>query len=89
MEKVRDVQKKAGLARVTSPFKQAMTKYKNGGLKSLGESIINKFIGFDDHIFRLTLHELRELFTLTGWTITQEHWQKPPYDYCIYISAKK
>lgn len=66
-----------------------MTKYKDGGLKSLGASIINKFIGFDDHIFRLTLRELRELFTLTGWTITKEHWQKPPFDFCIYVSAKK
>ena len=43
----------------------------------------------DDHIFRFTHGQLLDLFRTTGWDIEKEHWQKPPFDTCLYACGKK
>jgi hypothetical protein len=42
----------------------------------------------DDHAFRLSYNQLRDLLSLTGFSIEKEHWQKPPWTYVIYLSAR-
>ncbi len=42
----------------------------------------------DDHTFRLKYSELMDLFGKTGWKVLKEHWQKPPFNYCIYICCE-
>jgi len=52
--------------------------------------IMNLFIKNDDHhIFRFTRSNLQDLLGEIGFYITKEHWQKPPFNYCLYITAKK
>ena len=43
----------------------------------------------DDHNFRLTHLELLDLISATKFEVVKEHWQKPPYRYVVYISARK
>lgn len=38
----------------------------------------------DDHMYRFTHLELMDLMEKSGWKVTKQHWQKPPYYYCIY-----
>jgi SAM-dependent methyltransferase len=41
----------------------------------------------DHHIFRFTHAELKDLLSATGFTVNKEHWQKPPFSYCLYMGA--
>lgn len=43
----------------------------------------------DDHMFRLTYAGLMDLFECTGWDVIREHWQKPPFDDCLYVCGQK
>jgi len=43
----------------------------------------------DDHMFRLTHSTLIDLYVKTGWHIVKEHWQKPPFQFCIYACGHK
>jgi ubiquinone/menaquinone biosynthesis C-methylase UbiE len=43
----------------------------------------------DEHIFRLTHSTLMDLYAKSGWDIVKEHWQKPPFQYCIYACGQK
>jgi SAM-dependent methyltransferase len=43
----------------------------------------------DDHIFRFTYQELLDLLSVTGFQVKKEHWQKPPYSFSIYLTARK
>lgn len=43
----------------------------------------------DDHMFRLTHENLKDLFDRTGWKVVKEHWQKPPFEYVIYACGQK
>ena len=42
----------------------------------------------DDHNFRLKYQELLDLISMTGFSVIKEHWQKPPYTFVIYVSAR-
>jgi SAM-dependent methyltransferase len=43
----------------------------------------------DDHNFRLKYSELLDLISTSGFKVVKEHWQKPPYSYVIFVSARK
>jgi ubiquinone/menaquinone biosynthesis C-methylase UbiE len=43
----------------------------------------------DDHMFRWAYEDLIDLVYTTGFKVVKEHWQKPPFTMCIYLSAKK
>jgi ubiquinone/menaquinone biosynthesis C-methylase UbiE len=43
----------------------------------------------DDHNFRLTHSQLLDLIARTGFRVTREHWQKPPFRHVIYVSGTK
>lgn len=43
----------------------------------------------DDHMFRWIYEDLIDLLQITKFNIVKEHWQKPPFSMCIYLSAKK
>ena len=43
----------------------------------------------DDHMFRFTHETLIDLYMKTGWDIVKEHWQKPPFQFCIYVCGQK
>ena len=70
------------------------------GIKNLARIINHKVIRVrskergnkisDDHMFHGTYEDLIDLINkTTGFKVTKEHWQKPPYTMCIYLSAKK
>jgi len=42
----------------------------------------------DDHMFRFTHMQLIDLMEKTGWSVIKQHWQKPPYYYCIYVMGE-
>lgn len=43
----------------------------------------------DGHMCRWQYEDILDLCKSTNFTITKEHWQKPPYGACIYIASKK
>lgn len=43
----------------------------------------------DHHMFHFTHRQLMELLAAAQFTIVREHWQKFPFDYCIYVSATR
>ena len=85
-------------ARVLLPIRIAK-KLKRDGLLDLFNSAYRRFRTMrtpnksthreDDHMFRLTHGTLVELFDKTGWDIIKEHWQKPPFQFCIYACGQK
>lgn len=42
----------------------------------------------DDHMYRFTHLQLIDLMERSGWKVAKEHWQKPPYYYCIYAMGE-
>jgi SAM-dependent methyltransferase len=74
-------------------------KVQREGLDGLFRAMINRMsknkkisadpIETDDHMFRWRYDDLVSLLSITGFDIAKEHWQKPPYDTCVYISALK
>ena len=42
-----------------------------------------------EHMFRWKYEDLVDLMCITGFNIVKEHWPKPPFTMCIYLSAKK
>jgi ubiquinone/menaquinone biosynthesis C-methylase UbiE len=51
-------------------------------------SLVSRFVHLDHHMNRLTISQLHDLYRNTGWIVVKEHWQKPPYNYCIYSCAE-
>lgn len=45
--------------------------------------------GVEEHAFRLDYDSLVDLLNVSGFEITKEHWQKPPFSMCLYVTAKK
>ncbi|MCX6985033.1 MAG: hypothetical protein NT118_09845, partial [Lentisphaerae bacterium] len=74
---------------VLSVFSKIRRKLENDGVRGLVDSIIQKLFQKDDHMYHLTYNQLLDLFEKTGWSVVKEHWQKPPYDFCIYVSLTK
>jgi SAM-dependent methyltransferase len=50
---------------------------------------IPKVISGRDHMFHWKYSDLIDLLGKTKFRIIKEHWQKPPFDMCIYILAGK
>jgi SAM-dependent methyltransferase len=48
-----------------------------------------KIKGVEEHAFRLNYDSLTDLLNVSGFEITKEHWQKPPFSMCLYLTAKK
>jgi ubiquinone/menaquinone biosynthesis C-methylase UbiE len=73
---------------------RVLRKIRSIGVLSTLKAIASKLVGtfqhqYDDHNFRLKYEELRDLISTTGFNIEKEHWQKPPFTYVIYVSARK
>jgi len=69
-------------------------KFKYEGLPGLARGAIRKVMKkrekkIPDHMFRWTYEDLIDLVRKTGFKVVKEHWQKPPFTMCIYLSAKK
>jgi SAM-dependent methyltransferase len=71
-------------------------KLEREGVVGLLKGVISRLAGFlrvqgvekkDHHIFRFTHAELKDLLSTIGFTVNKEHWQKPPFSYCIYLRA--
>lgn len=61
-----------------------------GLLRAVSNRVRNMAVDHtDDHMFRLTQSTLRDLYVVTGWNVVKEHWQKPPFQFCIYTCAEK
>jgi SAM-dependent methyltransferase len=70
-------------------FKEAYRVLKPQGRLMIGLSIVELQAGKeDDHAFRFSYDQLMDLLNSTGFGIEKEHWQKPPWTYVIYLSAK-
>lgn len=75
-------------------FKRISNKISNEGVSSLKKAITRRLKGLakghhDDHMFRFDDKDLLSLLERCGFKIEKTHWQKPPFSYCIYVSAKK
>lgn len=74
---------------------EVIEKIRREGLAGLGRAAFNRMRRWlrggaeDDHMFHWNYEDLRDLLREGGFTVTKEHWQKPPVNYCIYISARK
>jgi len=69
-----------------SNFKKLLKK----SIINLKEKVMFLVRGYrhnDDHMYRLTYNQLIDLLHLTGYRIIKEHWQKPPFTYCLNLSA--
>ena len=84
--------------RVSLPIRVAK-KLKRDGFLALFRTISKRFRHWstpgraahhtDDHMFCLTHSTLVDLYVKTGWHIVKEHWQKPPFQFCIYACGQK
>ena len=81
-------------------FREANRVCKHGGHMLVGLAIeekipwslrgmVRNIIKPDLHTNRQTVESLHELYRQTGWRIEQEHWQKKPFDYCLYSCVRK
>ncbi len=77
-------------------------KWKSGGWQALSQAVMSKVstlasrLGLpikkaekhDDHMYRFGHAQLIDLMERTGWQVVKQHWQKPPYYYCIYAMGE-
>ena len=71
---------------------EAQRVTKQNGHILIGLAIIEKLKNppaHDDHMFRFTHLQVKDLMEKSGWEIEKEHWQKDPWYFCLYISGKK
>jgi SAM-dependent methyltransferase len=72
------------LVRVTRTIRRA-------GLKGLTRAVVARMRRTekrtDDHTFHWNYEDLIDLLYITSFDIVKEHWQKPPFTMCIYLSA--
>ena len=74
-------------------------KIRREGLKGLARAMVvrmkklakrfGKQKQTDDHMFHWDYKDLIDLLHATSFDVVKEHWQKPPFTKCIYLSAKK
>ena len=63
------------------------------GIKGLKRTLLERLLHHvnltrhEDHMFHLTYEELNDLIKQSGYKITKEHWQKSPFEHCIYLAA--
>jgi len=66
---------------------------RRAGLKGLVRAVVARIRRTekraDGHVFRWNYEDLIDLLHITGFDIVKEHWQKPPFTMCIYLSATK
>jgi len=83
------------VSRSMSMISKVNRKFTYGGLTSLARGAVRRVMKkgkkntADDHMFRWTYGDLIDLVRTTGFIVVKEHWQKPPFTMCIYLSAKK
>jgi ubiquinone/menaquinone biosynthesis C-methylase UbiE len=71
---------------------EAQRVTKENGHILIGLAIIERLANppaHDDHMFRFTHLQMRDLLEKSGWEVEKEHWQKAPWNFCLYISGKK
>jgi len=82
-------------SRPVSLISKVRRKFTQTGLTSLAREAIRRVMKKgernipDDHMFRWTYGDLIDFIRITGFNVVKEHWQKPPFTMCIYLSAKK
>lgn len=80
----------------TNPLIRIYMKWRRGGVIGLFQAAKGRFFWkpnnlsgiHDDHMFRFTHGNLIDLMERTGWSVVKQHWQKPPYYYCIYAMGE-
>ena len=43
----------------------------------------------DEHMFHWRYGDLLDLIRITGFEVEKIHWQKPPFEHCVYLTAHK
>jgi SAM-dependent methyltransferase len=75
---------------------RAVAKLRTGGRAGLLRAALRKSAGAigidlhnpdDHHIFHLSYEQLADLLAVVGFRAEKVHWQRPPFDYCVYLSA--
>jgi ubiquinone/menaquinone biosynthesis C-methylase UbiE len=92
------IMEKLGFTENQSKMAKMATLFKNEGVKGVAAVINTKVSslltkgtleGDDHHLYHLSYEHLKNLMEATGYTIVKEHWQKPPFQHCIYICGQK
>jgi len=83
------------VSQFVSIISRVKTKFRYVGLTSFVRRGVRKVIKKeeknmpDDHMFCWIYGDLIDLIRTAGFRVIKEHWQKPPFTMCIYLSAKK
>jgi SAM-dependent methyltransferase len=84
-----------GIARWSGVTARVTAKVRAGGITGLlksgasrirrGQLLRAKY----DHTFHWKYEDLLDLLHVTNFSVMKEHWQKPPFDMCVYIMVRK
>ena len=66
-------------------------KMRDEGVIGVFRGILSQFTHKhqDEHMFHWRYDDLLDLIRITGFEVEKIHWQKPPFEHCIYLSALK
>jgi ubiquinone/menaquinone biosynthesis C-methylase UbiE len=81
----------------TSIASRITKKFQREGFQALINAVARKLLTVradhdcetDDHMFHWRYDDLISLLNVTKFTVIKEHWQKPPFSMCVYLSARK
>jgi SAM-dependent methyltransferase len=75
--------------KTVSLLRRLRNKIEREGITGLVLAIKGRIRNIDDHMFHWEHKNLIDLLSSTRFHISKEHWQKPPLNMCIYVSAVK
>jgi hypothetical protein len=79
-----------------SPIARAWDTLRRNGVRGLARAVVRHGAGRvgirlpnpdDHHIFHFSYEELLQVLSAAGFRPEKIHWQKPPFAFCVYLSA--
>ena len=66
-------------------------KMRDEGVIGVFHGIISRLTHkrLDEHMFHWRYDDLLDLIRITGFKVEKIHWQKPPFEHCVYLTACK
>ena len=76
---------------VSSLLSRIKKKTRDVGVLGIFRGILSRLINkhSDEHMFHWRYDDLLDLIRITGFEVEKFHWQKPPFEHCIYLTARK
>ena len=66
-------------------------KMRDGGAIGVFRGIVSQITHKhqDEHMFHWRYDDLLDLIKITGFEVEKNHWQKHPFEHCVYLTAQK